>query len=106
VRLQFSSPEFVQHISTGNTGVDAAAAIIRLESGHPPSLKDADCELMRQIKNKLLAAVSQRIVSFNLACFALPSGRGRFNVSVQALRPVNSGARLADERHSLPKRLE
>lgn len=106
VRLQFSSPEFVRHTSTGGTATDATAATIRLEPGHPPSLKDIDCELMRQIKDKLLLSMSERIVSFNLACFVSPSGRGRFNVSVQALRPVKSGARVAEERHSFPKQLE
>jgi hypothetical protein len=106
VRLQFSSPEFVKRASTRGIGIDAAAATIRLEPGHPASLNDADCELMRQIKDRLLALVSQRIVSFNLACSAPPSRRGRFNVSVQALRPVNSGARVAEERHPLPKQLD
>jgi hypothetical protein len=104
VRLQFSTPEFVKRTSTRGMDIDAAAATIRLEPGHPASLNDADCELMRQIKDRLLAPVSQGIVSFNLACSAPPSRRGRFNVSVQALKLVNSHARVAEERDPLPKR--
>ena len=106
VRLQFSTPEFVKRTSTRGIGIDAAAATIRLEPGHPASLNDADCELMRQIKDRLLAPVLQRIVSFNLACSAPPSRGGRFNVSVQALKPVNSRARAAEDRDAPPKRLD
>ena len=106
VRLQFSMPEFVKRTSTVGMAIDAAVATIRLEPGHPASLNDADCELMRQIKDRLLTPVSQRIVSFNLACYLSPSGRGRFNVSVQALQLVSSGARVAEERDRVPKRLD
>lgn len=106
VRLQFSSPELVKRTSARGTAIGAAAATIRLDAGHPASLNDTDCELMRQIKDRLLAPVSQRIVSFNLACSAPPSRRGRFNVSVQALQAVNSTARVAEEPHPLPKQLE
>jgi hypothetical protein len=106
VRLQFSTPEFVKRTSAREIRIDAAPATIRLESGHPASLNDADCELMRQIKDRLLALVSQRIVSFNLACSAPPSRRGHFNVSVQALQPVNSSARVAEKRDALPKQLD
>jgi hypothetical protein len=106
VRLQFATPELVKQ--TGPLGVDvnAAAAIVRLGPGHPASLNDADCDLMRQVKDRLLAPVSQRILSFNLACNAPPGRRGSFNVSVQALQPLNERARVAEDRTPLRKRLD
>lgn len=106
VRLQFSTPELVKRTSTLGTAIDATVATIRLEPGHPASLDDADCELMRQIKDRLLTPMSQHIVSFNLACYLSPSGRGRFNVSMQALQLVSSGARVAEEHDRLPKQLD
>jgi hypothetical protein len=97
VRLQFSMPELVERTSNRGLVVEAAPAIIRLEPGHPVSLYATDCELMRQIKDRLLAPMSQRLMSFNLACSAPPSRGPRFILSVQALKPLDGGARVADE---------
>jgi hypothetical protein len=105
VRLQFSLPELVERTSKRGTIVQAAAAIVRLEPGHPVSLYAADCELMRQIKDKLLAPMSQRVTSFNLACSAPSSKGARFNLSVQTLQPLDGGARVADEHEAPLKRL-
>jgi len=104
VRLQFSVPELVKPTPSRELIIDAAAATSRLEPGHPASLNDADCELLRQMKDRLLAPLSQRVVSFNLACSAPPSRRARFNVSVQTLKPLDSHARVAEEREPLLKR--
>jgi hypothetical protein len=104
VRLQFSVPELVKPTSSHGTVIDTAATTIRLEPGHPASLNDADCELLRQIKDRLLTPLSLRVVSFNLACSAPPSRRARFNVSVQTLKPLDNQARVAEEREPLLKR--
>jgi hypothetical protein len=40
--------------------------------------------------------MSRPVVSFNLACAALSSSRPRFNLSVQTLKPLDGGARVAD----------
>jgi hypothetical protein len=104
VRLQFSVPELVKPTSSRELFIDAAAATIRLEPGHPASLNDADCELMRQMKDRLLAPLSLHVASFNLACSAAPSRGARFNVSVQTLKPLDSQARVAEEREPLLKR--
>ena len=105
VRLQFSMPELVKPTSTPGIVIDAAAATSRLEPGHPASLNDADCELLRQMKDRLLAPLSQRALTFNLACSAPPSRRARFNVSVQTLKLFDSHARVAQEREPPLKRL-
>lgn len=97
VRVQFVMPELVERTSKRGVVVDAAAAIVRLEPGHPASLYATDCELMRQIKDGLLAPMARRVVSFNLACSAASSSGARFNLSVQTLKPLDGGARVADE---------
>jgi hypothetical protein len=104
VRVQFSMPELVKPTSSRELFIDAAAATIRLEPGHPASLNEADCELLHQIKDRLLAPLSLHVVSFNLACFAPPSRRAHFNVSVQTLKPLENQARVAEEHEPLLKR--
>ena len=98
VHLQFSLPKFVAGTATRATGIDAAAVTVRMEPGHPASLSDGDCELMRQIKDRLLAPLSLHVVSYNMACTAPPSWRGSFNMSVQTVQPASSGARVAEKR--------
>jgi hypothetical protein len=97
VRLQFSMPDLVKPTAARGTVIDAAAATVRLEPGHPASLNEADCELLRQMKDRLLAPLSLRVVSFNLACSAPASRGAHFNVSVQTLMPLDSRARVAEE---------
>jgi hypothetical protein len=104
VRVQFSMPELVKPTQTRGMANDATAAIIRLEPGHPASLNEADCELLHQIKDRLLAPLSLHVVSFNLACFAPPSRRAHFNVSVQTLKPLDNQSRVAEEHEPLLKR--
>lgn len=96
-RVRFTIPELAGQTSKRGVAVEAAAAIVRLEPGHPASLNAADCEVLRQIKDRLLAPMSLPIVSFNLACAAPSSSRPSFNLSVQTLKPLEGGARVADE---------
>jgi len=93
-RVQLAIPQSVERTAKGGVVVEAAVAIVRLEPGHPVSLSAADCDLMRQIKDRLLAPISRPAVSFNLAC---SSSKPRFNLSVQTLKPLDGGARVADE---------
>jgi hypothetical protein len=95
VQLQFSTPQLLPSSQLRWAQLDAAASMVELGPGHPISLKPDDCELMRQIKKGLLDVVTQRIVSFNLACTAQRSSLGRFDIAVQTLTPVDSQARLA-----------
>jgi hypothetical protein len=107
VRLHFSTPERVERGSTGGAVViDAAAPIIHLEPGYPASLTDADCELMRQIKDRLIVPISRGVLSFNMACSAPPSRGKSFSLSVRAFESLDNGARVAEEREFAPKRLE
>lgn len=105
VRVRFSMPEVVEPTAKRGTVVEASALLVRLEPGHPASLEVTDCELMRQIKDGLLAPIPQHVTTFNLACSAPPSRGVRFNLSVQTLQPLAVGTRLADEHEPPLKRL-
>ncbi len=97
VHLQFSTPELLDRDEAKWAQMQATTRSVRLTSGQPPSLRDSDCELMRQIKDGLLPEVTQRIVSFDLACAAPRSSRWPFSVTVQAITPVKTASRVAAE---------
>lgn len=98
VRVRFSMPETIESTANHATVVEVSTAVVRLEPGRPVSLDATDCELMRQIKDGLLAPISQHVTTFNLACSAPSSKGARFNLSVRTLQPVVDGVRVADER--------
>jgi hypothetical protein len=105
VRVRFSIPEISESTAKGRSAVEASAALVRLEAGHPASLEATDCELLRQIKDGLLAPIANQVASFNLACSAPASKRARFNLSVRTLQPLVGAPRMADERALPVKRL-
>jgi hypothetical protein len=94
VHLYFSIPQTVGDDDAHWADVEAALRTVRLEPGHPASIDASDCQLLRQMKDGLLAALPDRVISFKLACEA-PSGRSLFNVSVEALTAVQGPARVA-----------
>lgn len=98
VRSRFSIPELVANGVQNGTVGETATALVRLEPGHPVSLDATDCELMRQIKDGLLAPLSQHVVTFNLACSAPPARGPRFSLTARTLQPLVTNARVADER--------
>jgi hypothetical protein len=93
VQLQFSLPELLSPAQSRWAQLQAAPTTVRLAAGHPTSLASTDCELLRQMKDGLLASLSQRVVAVDLACDAPKSTQRPFDVTVQALIPahVNSG---------------
>jgi hypothetical protein len=103
VHLQFHTPELVKGAQTRWAEIDAASQTISLSPGRPASLHDSDCELMRQIKDGLLPELTERLVSFDLACAAPRPSRRPFNITVQALTPVNGNSRVAARVEAPPK---
>jgi len=93
VHLQFSTPEILTGAQARWAEIRAAPETIHLGPGQPASLRDSDCELMRQIKDELLPEMTDRIVSVDLACTA--RRRSPFNVTVQAETPVATNPRVA-----------
>ncbi len=94
VHLHFAIPQPLAGAQSTWADVDVTPQTVRLEPGHPASIDASDCELLRQMKNGLLAALPDRVISFHLACNAPPT-RFPFNVSVEALTPIAGQARVA-----------
>ncbi len=94
VHLHFFIPEAGGSARARPPALDAAPRTVRLAPGNPPSITASDCQLLRQVKDRLLATLPDRVLSFNLACQAPPT-RWLFGVSVQALTPVQGQGRVA-----------
>jgi hypothetical protein len=94
VHLRFAIPQALPGAQARWADVNVTPKTVRLEPGHPASIDTSDCELLRQMKNGLLAALPDRVVSFQLACDAPPT-RWPFNVAVETLTPIAGQARVA-----------
>lgn len=94
VHLHFFIPQAVGAAQARWADIHVTSHTVDLGPGHPASLTSSDCELLRQMKDDLLAALPDRVLNFNLACEA-PATRWPFGVSVQALTPVAGQARVA-----------
>jgi hypothetical protein len=103
VQLQFSLPELLDPQQARWADVSVTPQTVRLTAGTPGSLHDTDCELLRQMKDKLLSALPTRITGFKLACAATTSARWPFNVSVRALLPSSTNPRVAARLSPAPK---
>jgi hypothetical protein len=101
-QLRFSMPELLTPAQSRWAQLQAVTTTVRLGPGHPASLLSGDCELLRQLKDGLLESLSQRVVSFNLACAAPRSARWPFNVTVQALTPSRSSSKVVARAGTLP----
>lgn len=94
VHLRFFIPEAVGRAQARWADFNATPRTVQLAPGHPPSIAASDCELLRQIKNGLLAALPNRVLSFNLACGTL-AAHSHFGVSIEALTLVEGPGRVA-----------
>jgi hypothetical protein len=103
VRLKFSMPELLTPAQSRWAQLQAVTTTVRLGPGRPASLLSSDCELLRQMKEGLLESLSQRIVSFKLACAAPRSARWPFNVTVQALMSSPTNSRVVAQAGALPR---
>jgi len=103
-QLQFSLPELLSPAQSRWAQLKATTTTVRLAPGHPKSLQGTDCELLQQMKDGLLASLSQRIVSFDLACAAPHPSRWPFNVTVQTLTPAPSGPPFVAQAEDIPRR--
>jgi hypothetical protein len=94
VRLHFYIPQALGPAQAQWADLNAEPRTVRLEPGHPTSITVSDCELLRQMKDQLLAALPDRVPKFNLACES-PATRWPFSVSVEVLTPVAGQGRVA-----------
>ena len=103
VHLQFFTPAIVKGDQARWAQIDAVSETISLSPGRPASLRDSDCELMRQMKDGLLPALTQRVLSVDLACASPRPSRWPFNITVQALTPVNANSHVAARVDAFPR---
>lgn len=97
VQIRFSFPKTLDGSLARFASLQAVSDTVHLEAGHPRSLDVADCALLQQIKDTLLAGLPVRVVSDRFACPASPSNHRSFELSVRTLRAANhdSSARVA-----------
>jgi len=95
VHLTFDIPRAVRGEQSGTSALQVTATTVHLAAGQPRSLDGADCALLRQIKDTLFAALSVRVVDFNLDCAASNDEHHPFGVSVRALLPAPGEPHLA-----------
>src|SRR6185437_7963048 len=70
VHVHFFIPQALNRAQSKWADINAQTRTVRLGPGNPASLTSADCELLRQMKDGLLAALPDRVTGFNLACAA------------------------------------
>jgi hypothetical protein len=90
VQLQFELPVGLTPPEVRYADASAVRRRVRLAPGTLKHMTDADCELLRQMNARLLAALPVQVVSERLDCRAPAAAHGRFALEVQAL--IASGA--------------
>jgi hypothetical protein len=88
VHLQFQLPEALHGKEARWADMRATETTVRLGPGEPASFDASDCELLRQIKDTLLADLSTPVVSYQLPCEAAKASR-HFGLSVETLTAQN-----------------
>ena len=82
VQVGFQLPFFLQGAAAKHAPAQAVERSIRLSPGEPQTLHAADCQLMQQLSQTLLASLPVRIDEQHFDCSApLPRG-ARFNVTL------------------------
>lgn len=95
VRLQFAPQSQLLGGPARVAQSDPAPRTVRLAPGPLGSWNRGDCELMRQLKDKLLPQLAVKIVAFSLSCLAPAVNSEHYRVIVQAPRPSVSPAKVA-----------
>lgn len=96
VHLRFQLPQALHGKDLRWADLRAVETTVKIEPGRPSSLNAADCELLRQMKDTLLAELPDHIVSFRLPCRAPVVTQPAFSLSIEALTPaVQSPPRVA-----------
>ena len=85
VHLQFFMPEVLPKATAGWAQFKAAPRKIELAPGHPASLDNSDCDLVRQIKDALLDSLVQHIDHADLTCQPSKASTQSFSLELDAL---------------------
>lgn len=82
VQVGFQLPFFLQGAAAKGAPAHAVERTIRLSPGEPQTLHAADCELMQQISQTLLASLPVRVDEQHFDCSAPPPRGAKFNVTL------------------------
>jgi hypothetical protein len=82
VQVHFQLPFFLQGPAAKYATAKAVERTIRLSPGEPKTLHPADCELMQQISQTLLASLPVRLDQQRFDCSAAPRRAAGFKVAV------------------------
>ncbi len=86
VHLQFQTLEAIPANDARWADTQAAYRTVRLGPGSPTTLNDSDCELLSQIKDLLLPALSDdHTIAFHLACQSVSARHAAFALTVSVL---------------------
>src|SRR6185312_8209339 len=82
VQVHFQLPFFLQGPAAKNATAKAIERTVRLSPGEPKTLHPADCELMQQISQTLLASLPVKLDQQHFDCAAAPRRAAAFKVAV------------------------
>lgn len=82
VQVRFQLPFFLQGPAVKYATAKAVERTIRLSPGEPKTLHPADCELMQQISQTLLASLPVRVDQQHFDCAATPRRAAAFKLAV------------------------
>lgn len=91
VQLRFGLPGTIPGLKPDQTSLLAVTKTIQLAPGKTQSLEAGDCELLKQIRDTLLASLPVKVDDSNLNCAVPQREPSQFGLFVQALVPVESG---------------
>ncbi|MBW4050663.1 MAG: hypothetical protein HIU85_04245 [Proteobacteria bacterium] len=92
VEVRFQLPFLLQPGVTG-APIHAVEGTVRLSPGKPKTLHASDCQLLRQIRQTMLASMPVKVDSAHFDCSAPPSRAGKFWVTLRL--PVVASAQAA-----------
>ena len=95
VNIQVSTPSQLLAAPLAAASSDPKSRTVRLAPGQLSSWGAADCELMRQLKDKLLPQLGVKTVAFSLACQASAVNSEHYRVIVQLPNASSDSAKVA-----------
>ncbi len=88
VHVEFFLPGAAPGIAKDSATLLESRATVRLAAGQPRSLDGADCQLLQQIRDTLLAALPVHVVRDDLKCKDSPGAKPGYSLTVQVMEPV------------------
>lgn len=92
VEIRFQLPFLLQSGVTG-APIQAVEGTVRLSPGKPKTLQASDCQLLRQIRETMLASMPVKVDAAHFDCSGPPARAGKFSVTVRL--PMLAGAQAA-----------